>query len=118
MARGSLWTFGKTQAVMLLRRFIHSLSGLIIAGALLASPASARNFTAKDLVMLDRLSDPQLSPDGASVVYDLRTTDFAANRAKHALWIIGTKQGSQPRLLSAEGSGPRWSPDGAYVYFN
>src|SRR5690349_11383473 len=103
---------------MTLQRLIHTLGAFAAALAIAASPASARNFTAKDLVMLDRLSDPQLSPDGSLVAYDLRTTDFAGNHGKHSLWVIRTTPGAQPRMISADGSGPRWSPDGSAVYFN
>lgn len=103
---------------MTILRLIHTLCAFLVAAALVASPAFARNFTAKDLIMLDRLSDPQLSPDGSLVVYDLRTTDFSNNRGKHSLWVIRTTPGSQPRMISGEGNGPRWSPDGRSIYFN
>ena len=102
---------------MTLQRLIHTLGACALAYQLVASPASARNFTARDLVMLDRLSDPQLSPDGSLVAYDLRKTDFAGNHATHSLWVIRTTPGAQPRMISSEGSGPRWSPDGSGVYF-
>ena len=63
-------------------------SALASALALAALPASARPFTPKDLAMLDRVSDPRLSPDGKRVVFDLRSTDWAANKGTHALWMV------------------------------
>ncbi len=87
--------------------------------AALAQPiaATARPFTAHDLVTLDRLSDPQLSPNDTSVLYDLRTTDLAANRGVHAIWIVRTTAGAQPQRLLSDATNARWSPDGHWVYF-
>lgn len=103
---------------MTFQRLLLNIGAFALAGSLATGMAPARNFTAKDLVMLDRLSDPQLSPDGRSIAYDLRTTDFSGNRGKHSLWITSAAPGSQPRMISAEGNTPRWSPDGRSLYFS
>lgn len=103
---------------MTLQRFLLNIGALALASSLATGVAPARNFTAKDLVMLDRLSDPQLSPDGNSIAYDLRTTDFSGNRGKHSLWITAATPGARPRMISAEGSTPRWAPDGKSIYFS
>jgi NAD(P)-dependent dehydrogenase (short-subunit alcohol dehydrogenase family) len=56
-------------------RTIAALTGLLcIAGTAAAADDTARAFTAKDLVMLDRVSDPQVAPDGQSVVFTVRET--------------------------------------------
>src|SRR5579872_3629881 len=87
-----------------------------------ADPAPVtRAFTAKDLVMLDRISDPQLAPDGRSVAYSLRQTDFDADKGVRSIWLLalGAKD-AQPRRLTAPGSSadsPRWSADGKTLYF-
>ena len=70
------------------RLFAASLLALTISSA-----ADARPFTAKDMVTLDRLSDPRVSPDGRHVVYAVRTMDFDANRASMSLWIADLKTG-------------------------
>jgi acylaminoacyl-peptidase len=95
-----------------------------LAATVLAGSAHARPFTAHDLVMLDRISDPHLSPDGARVVYDVRSTDLAANKGTHALWVACANcapgPASQPVRLAASAGGatnPRWSPDGNAVFF-
>src|SRR5690606_15390653 len=36
-------------------------------------------FNVRDLVMMDRVSDPQLSPDGRYAAFGVRSTDYAAN---------------------------------------
>ncbi|MGC1304887.1 MAG: S9 family peptidase [Caulobacteraceae bacterium] len=90
-----------------------SVAGLSVA----AGAADARPFTARDLVSLDRVSDPQVSPDGGKVVYSLRSTDLAANKGVNAIWIA--EGGKTRRLAASDGgaSAPRWSPDGRAIYF-
>ena len=89
-------------------------------GSLAAASAHGRPFTARDLAGLDRLSDARLSPDGGTIAYDLRVTDYDANRATHALWLIDAKTGDHARKLEAGGAeshSARWSPDGRQLYF-
>jgi dipeptidyl aminopeptidase/acylaminoacyl peptidase len=98
---------------------VAALSAAIASAAPIE--AAARAFTAEDLVMLDRVSDPQLSPDGQVLVYTVRETDWAANRGRTGLWrlALGTP-GSQPERLTAIGSNassPRWSADGKSLFF-
>jgi acylaminoacyl-peptidase len=80
----------------------------------------ARDFTARDLATLERVSDPRLSPDGRSVLYDLRTVDYDANKAHHAVWLADLAGTKSPRRLAISDRGasdPRWSADGKHVYF-
>jgi len=95
-----------------------------LAVAILAAAAPAaeqRPFTVQDLVTLDRVSDPAVSPDGRFVVYDLRTTDYAANKSAHALWLIDldAKIPAPQRLAASDGgaSDAHWAPDGRSIYF-
>jgi dipeptidyl aminopeptidase/acylaminoacyl peptidase len=86
-----------------------------------ADATAKRPFTAKDLVMLDRVSDPQVSPDGRSVAFTVRETDFDANKGKRSIWRLALhEKDARPQRLSAGGSNadtPRWSPDGKTLYF-
>ena len=91
--------------------------------ALLATSAAARTLTPHDLVMLDRVSDPHLSPDGTRVAYDVRSTDFTANKGVHSLWLVCTAcagaDATPWRLAASDGGAgnPRWSADGHALYF-
>ena len=87
-----------------------------------ADAAGQTPFTVHDLVMLERVSDPRLSPDERFVAYQLRETDLAANKGVHGLWLIDlSKKNSAPRKLSAPGvesNTPRWSSDGRLYFFS
>ncbi|HTZ69372.1 MAG TPA: hypothetical protein VMB71_01875, partial [Acetobacteraceae bacterium] len=58
-----------------------------LIACLLATTAHARPLTAQDLLTLPRVSDPHLSPDATQIVYDVRTTDLAANKGVHAIYL-------------------------------
>ena len=45
-------------------------------------------FSVHDMLAMDRISDPRVSPDGQRVVFVLRTTDLVANRGRTDLWLV------------------------------
>ena len=90
-----------------------------LAGAEAVVPAASHPFSVMDLVAMQRISDPQLSPDGKRVVFVVRTTDLEANRGRTDLWIVDA-DGKNLRQLTSHAeneSSPRWSPDGRSIYF-
>ena len=83
--------------------------------------AAMTPFSADDLVRFERVSDPQLSPDGTQLAYQLRETDFEANKGVNGIWLRPLA-GSDlaPRRVTAPGvssTTPRWSRDGRALYF-
>lgn len=105
---------------------MRSALSFVIGLALAATPAlhaataeAPRGFTARDLVMLDRVSAPQFAPDGRRILYAVRQTDWAADRGIGSLWVTGSEGGAGTRL-TPEGKtavSGRWSADGRHVYF-
>lgn len=86
-----------------------------------AAQSAGRSFTIDDLVQLNRVSEPALSPDGKTVVYTVRETDMGANRGRTDLWAldIATK-GAKPQRITSHpenDGGAQWSADGRYIYF-
>ena len=63
----------------------------------------------------ERVSSPQISPDGKQIVYTRSWVDKMNDRWKSAIWIMNA-EGSRNRFLT-EGSSPRWSSDGTRIAF-
>jgi len=75
-------------------------------------------FNVRDLVMMQRVSDPQLSPDGRYAAFGLRSTDYAANKGVNAIEVLDLSHGGKPVTVVAKGaSSPRWAPDGKSLYY-
>ncbi|HEY0180228.1 MAG TPA: S9 family peptidase, partial [Dokdonella sp.] len=90
------------------------------AAALPAAAAEGPHpFDVHDLVMMDRVSDPNLSPDGTRVAFQVRETDYDANKGANGIWIAPIGGGRPTRLTdkASNATSPRWAPDGASVYF-
>ena len=77
--------------------FALSLGGLVASEATAATKAKPEAaapveagvpFTAEDLVRLTRVSGAKLSPDGKSLVFVQRATDFAANKGVRSVWTL------------------------------
>jgi dipeptidyl aminopeptidase/acylaminoacyl peptidase len=76
-------------------------------------------FTIEGLLSVNRVSDPQISPDGRWVAYTVSETDKAANKRNTQIYLISV-QGGTPKTLTngpASCSSPRWSPDGGKLAF-
>jgi len=95
---------------------------LVAAGVLCATTAAAgpsHPFSADDMLAMERVSEPQVSPDGARVAFTVRSTDLEANKGKTDLWLVGSDGTGLRRLTShpANDHNPRWTADGRAVLF-
>jgi dipeptidyl aminopeptidase/acylaminoacyl peptidase len=103
-----------------MRRLIPFLCCLLLpVAAPAALSAESHPFTVRDLVAFDRISDPQVSPDGKRVVFTVSALDLPANKRRSDLYLVATDGSGLRRLTTHEAgdSSPRWSQDGASVYF-
>ena len=97
--------------------------GILACACLLAAAATAEEashpFNVHDLVTMDRISDPQVLPDGGTIVFVRRTADLEADRGRTDLWAVGVDGSHLRRLTTHEASdfNPRWSADGEAVFF-
>src|SRR5262245_28371297 len=73
-------------------------------------------FQPLDMFDLQWASDPQISPDGRSVVYVRKYVDIMKDAQKGDLWMVDT-DGSHHRPLVKNASSPRWSPDGGRIAY-
>ncbi len=94
---------------------------LAVATAAAGSAADKRPMQVEDLFKFKRVADPQVSPDGKLVVYQLTTVDLDANKSSTALFLAATDGSSPPRQLTSpsgkKDTHPRWSPDGKTILF-
>jgi dipeptidyl aminopeptidase/acylaminoacyl peptidase len=92
----------------------------VVAGSGFASGlGQSHPFSVHDMLAMDRLSYPQVSPDGKWIAFVLRKTDLEENKGQTDLWLIGVDGTALRRLTShkASDSNPRWAPDGKSIWF-
>jgi len=90
------------------------------AGVTPAAAGERHPFTVADLLAMERIGDPQVSPDGGRVAYTVARADPAANRLRSAVYITDLHRPVSvflPPDKSDEDTNPRWSPDGKILYF-
>lgn len=94
--------------------FILAVGSPVVAGAI-----ERRMVTLDDLGALREVSEPQISPDGAWVVYTVGMNDFKEDKQTSDLWMTRWDGSQSVRLTSTkEGEHrPGWSPDGQYLSF-
>ena len=92
---------------------------LLIILAFAATPSNAARITPADRYRLVNVNDPQISPDGKSVVVIASRPNRKDNRWEGDLVLVDVANGTQ-RPLTFERRGvasPRWSPDGERLAF-
>jgi dipeptidyl aminopeptidase/acylaminoacyl peptidase len=93
---------------------------LVLLSALVSGTALAGDaFTAVEMMKLKRLADPQVSPDGRTVLYSATEIDLAAGTRNTDLWTVPLA-GGEPRRLTQHpksDSRGRFSPDGRRIAF-
>lgn len=100
-----------------MRRLLAALV-LASAPALLAAqaPGAVKNRLDLDLYWeFETASDPQLSPDGAQILYTRGRTDKLNDKRESSLWIMNA-DGTKNRFL-VRGSNARWSPTGDRIAY-
>jgi dipeptidyl aminopeptidase/acylaminoacyl peptidase len=90
-----------------------------VVATAMASAAESHPFGVRDLVALDRISEPTVSPDGRMLAFTVSALDLEANRRRTDLWTVSV-EGENPRQLTrdpASDSSPAWSADGEAIWF-
>src|SRR5690348_8781567 len=91
---------------------------LFAIGVVQAQPAR-RPLSLDDLARLHDVRDPQCSPDGKAVAYEVSTVDVKEDKRNSHIWMVGIDGKNERQLTSSleSESAPRWSPDGRYLSF-
>ncbi len=94
---------------------------LVFTVGLPARQTVVRRFGFDDFSKVKRVSDPQFSPDGASIAYLVSTPNLEENRHVTSLHRMAVASGESRLLVDGAKhvsvSFPRWSPDGRRLAF-
>ncbi len=83
-------------------------------------PTRPHPFSVHDMLAMDRISDPQVSPDEQWVTFTVRVTDLEANRGRSGIWLARI-DGSELRRLTSQSSNDwnaRWLDDEALCFLS
>jgi len=95
---------------------MRSVAWLALALSPSLLPAQKKPFDASALLQIQRIADPQLSPDGKTVAFAVTMPDVAANKSLHSVWTVPL-EGGAARKLADLADRPRWAPDGKRIYY-
>ena len=81
--------------------------------------AQKKPFDVNALLELKRIADPQISPDGKWVAFQVQTVDVPGNKKPVQIWIVPLNGGT-PQQITHDGEAnqrPRWSPDSKRIAY-
>ncbi|HYL96904.1 MAG TPA: S9 family peptidase [Terriglobales bacterium] len=86
---------------------------LVFLLSCLSLAQSRRPFTFEDMMALQRVGEPQVSPDAHWVAFSAVKVDLKANTRTPHLWVVPLAGGDAKQLTSGISGEdrPRWSPD-------
>ena len=104
---------------MQMLRTLKRLFIVLVAAAPLAAQAQKRPITFDDFLAVRATSDPQISPDGRTVLYAVRVADLGANRRTSHTYSIPATGGASKQFPAAnvDATEARWSTDGRRVAY-
>jgi dipeptidyl aminopeptidase/acylaminoacyl peptidase len=84
-----------------------------------AQNSAKRGIAIDDVYRMQKIGNPQISPDGTWVAYTVTSIDKDADKRRTALWMVNWEGTQNVRLtFGKESAGsPGWSPDGKYLSF-
>jgi dipeptidyl aminopeptidase/acylaminoacyl peptidase len=101
-----------------MRRFPFLLICVLLVATSVVAQQSAQ-FTISDLLKVRRVSDPQLSPDGKWIAYNIGDVNKDANKTINQIYLLPVGGGEPKQLTNGATSSttPRWSPDGTLLAY-
>jgi len=96
----------------------------VVAGRSIAqqSPPSLRPMKFMDIIEMESISNPAVSPNGTWVLYTRSTTDWKAAKRFSNIFLVSTERGilSTRQMTFTKDkneTSPAWSPDGGFFVF-
>ena len=105
-------------AALILALAAPAASADVASGAARDASISKR-FTADRVFDVEYATDPQVSPDGKTIVYVRHAMDRLIDQDTGQLWTIDLATGAhRPLVTGASTAAPRWSPDGTRLVYS
>ena len=70
-------------------------------------PDATPVMTIDDLMAMERVRDPQISPDGRWVAYTVNQKDLEEDKSRTRIWMMSTEGGEPIPMTSADSSASR-----------
>lgn len=97
----------------------YVIAGLFIFSVMLVNAQELKNPSFEEVLSLQSVGSPQISPDGKNVAFTVNSTDWENNRYDTEIWL--SKDGGEPFQLTNNiensSTSPKWSPDGKWIAF-
>ncbi len=92
---------------------------LLIFIPFLVFAQSQRPITFDDMIAMERIADPQISPDGKTIAFVVTKFNKAENTSNSNIFLVPAEGGDIRQLTNAPrgNHSPRWSPDGKSIAF-
>jgi len=92
----------------------------LLAVCATAQETDTHPFSVHDMLAMQRIGDPQVSPDGNLVAFTVRSTDLEANRGRTDIWLADTEGRTVERLTTHPDNdwNPRWCLDGKLFFLS
>jgi dipeptidyl aminopeptidase/acylaminoacyl peptidase len=97
-----------------------TLTTALLSAAITASAEdSPRPLSIDDIMAMESVRDPQISPDGNWVAYSVSRMDLEEDKNRTQIWMASTDGGEAVPMTAPDSSAsrPRWSPDNRYLSF-
>ncbi len=82
--------FNTMNGVLIMSRYLVAF--IVVVGCFCGvgfGEVSSHAFSVADMLAMERVSDPQVSPDGKLIVFGLKTIDLEADKGLTDLWVVG-----------------------------
>ena len=86
-----------------MRKILLVFLAFVAMAPFAAAQPQGRNLTVDDYFRIQRVSDPQIGPDGKWIAYTIGTTNLKEEKSESRIWMVPST-GGDPIPMTAVGS--------------